>query len=153
MTHAQVAPAAGAFPIVDCVGCVLSNDAVSMDYRRLIVAAERPATLAQPGQFFQILCPVSAVDAPYLRRPMSIYRVDQEAGYVEFLYKVTGAGTRALAVLERGAALSLLGPLGKGSTSTTRGNTSSSWAAVWDSRRLRRSWRWRPRAELKLPRS
>jgi dihydroorotate dehydrogenase electron transfer subunit len=45
---------------------------------------------------------------------MSTYKADPERGQVEFLYKVTGAGTRGLATLVPGRTMRMLGPLGVG---------------------------------------
>ncbi len=45
---------------------------------------------------------------------MSIYATDPKRGTVEFLYKVTGAGTRGLAQLCADDSLNVLGPLGIG---------------------------------------
>jgi dihydroorotate dehydrogenase electron transfer subunit len=95
---------------------VLVNAAVNAEYRHLVVKCGRPATNAAPGQFFQLLCPQPAGETPYLRRPMSLYGVDPEAGTVEFLYKITGAGTRGLAMLHAGDRLDIMGPLGIGYT-------------------------------------
>jgi dihydroorotate dehydrogenase electron transfer subunit len=47
---------------------------------------------------------------------MSVHGADPSAQRVEFLYKVTGAGTRGLATLAPGDCLRLLGPLGRGYT-------------------------------------
>lgn len=94
---------------------VLANDWVNGEYKHLALAAAAPMTLARPGQFFQLLCPKAAgAGAPFLRRPMSTYRADPQAGRLEFLYKVTGSGTRALATLRQGDSLDVLGPLGRG---------------------------------------
>jgi dihydroorotate dehydrogenase electron transfer subunit len=101
-------------PVADCLGRVVSNDTMGVDYRRLVLAACGPATRAQAGQFFQIRCPSFGSSAAYLRRPMSVYRADADDGRVEFLYKVTGVGTRGLSALTRGADVPILGPLGRG---------------------------------------
>lgn len=106
--------AANTGPISDCVTEVLSHVAVNDEYRHLVLRAGQPATLAEPGQFFHLLCPASGDDKPYLRRPMSTYRADPASGTVEFLYKVTGLGTRALTTLAPGDAFRILGPLGVG---------------------------------------
>lgn len=95
---------------------VLANTAVNTEYRHLVVKCGRPATDAMPGQFFQLLCPQPAGEQPYLRRPMSLYGVDPQAGTVEFLYKIAGAGTRGLAMLQPGDSLDIMGPLGVGYT-------------------------------------
>lgn len=93
---------------------VLSHAPLNAEYRHLVLRAGAPASGAQPGQFFQLLCPARPGEAPFLRRPMSLYGADPAGGTVEFLYKVTGAGTRGLATLAVGEALDILGPLGHG---------------------------------------
>ncbi len=93
---------------------VVSNAALNREYRHLVIAAGPEAAAAMPGQFFQLLCPAPAGEQPYLRRPMSLYGADPVRGKVEFLYKVTGAGTRGLAQLEPGDWLDAMGPLGVG---------------------------------------
>jgi dihydroorotate dehydrogenase electron transfer subunit len=95
---------------------VLANTAINTEYRHLIVKCGRPAVDAVAGQFFQLLCPQPTGEQPYLRRPMSLYGVDPQAGTVEFLYKIAGAGTRGLAMLQPGNRLDILGPLGVGFT-------------------------------------
>lgn len=95
---------------------VVSNDPVNDQYRLLVLDAPPPALQAEPGQFFHLLCPVTEDSQPFLRRPMSVYRVTPEAARVEFLYKETGAGTRAMAGLRPGDAFNILGPLGVGFT-------------------------------------
>lgn len=93
---------------------VLSQVALNTEYRHLVLRAGPLATAARPGQFFQLLCPAPPGEAPFLRRPMSLYGADPAAGTVEFLYKVTGAGTRGLATLAPGDAVDVMGPLGRG---------------------------------------
>jgi dihydroorotate dehydrogenase electron transfer subunit len=93
---------------------VVSNAAVNREYHHLILACSERAATAAPGQFYQLLCPAPPNEAPFLRRPMSLYGADPAAKRVEFLYKVTGAGTRGLAMLHPGEHLQILGPLGHG---------------------------------------
>lgn len=93
---------------------VLANTAVNAEYRHMVLKCGHPAVNAVAGQFFQLLCPQPAGEQPYLRRPMSLYGVDPQAGTVEFLYKIAGAGTRGLAMLQAGDRLDILGPLGVG---------------------------------------
>ncbi len=66
------------------------------------------------GQFYQLACPVSASEAPFLRRPMSVYGIGPEADRLEFLYHVKGTGTRALERVAAGESLTVIGPLGAG---------------------------------------
>jgi dihydroorotate dehydrogenase electron transfer subunit len=95
---------------------VLRNEAVNREYRHLTVACGAEAAAAQPGQFFQLLCPHTDNAQPYLRRPMSLYGADPKRGEVSFLYKVTGTGTRGLETLVPGDHLDIMGPLGVGFT-------------------------------------
>ncbi len=73
-------------------------------------AALAPAT--RPGQFYQLKCPTTDQHQPFLLRPMSVYGTGPAEGTLEFLYNVTGEGTRALATLAEGAAMNIVGPLG-----------------------------------------
>lgn len=95
---------------------VLANTAVNTEYLHIVVAADAALTAVEAGQFFHLLCPGGGPNAPFFRRPMSVYRSDAETGRVEFLYKIHGAGTRALATLEAGDKLDMFGPLGVGFT-------------------------------------
>jgi len=102
--------------IADTEALVTSNLAVNSDYYHMVLEAGGLALSARAGQFFNIACPLTSRDMPFLRRPMSIYGVSPVKGRLEFLYKVTGAGTRALATLRAGDKLAILGPLGNGFT-------------------------------------
>ena len=70
------------------------------------------ARMTKPGQFYQLKCPTAAGQHPFLLRPMSVYGVGPDAGRIEFLYNVTGVGTKALATLEAGDGMEIVGPLG-----------------------------------------
>jgi dihydroorotate dehydrogenase electron transfer subunit len=93
---------------------VISNALLNGEYRHLAVACSALAATAAPGQFYQLLCPPPPGETPFLRRPMSVYGADPAGRTVEFLYKVTGAGTRGLATLAPGDQMQVLGPLGHG---------------------------------------
>ncbi|KAA2312106.1 dihydroorotate dehydrogenase electron transfer subunit [Pseudooceanicola sediminis] len=95
---------------------VVSNTPVNGEYRLLTLDAPAEVLACHPGQFFQLLCPEPDGEHPFLRRPMSIYGYDADAGQLQFLYKVTGAGTRGLATLKPDDGLNVLGPLGQGFT-------------------------------------
>ncbi|MFC0384913.1 dihydroorotate dehydrogenase electron transfer subunit [Muricoccus vinaceus] len=111
-------PGPAASPFVPSVEArpaeVLVHAPLNAEYRHLVLRAGAVAAGARPGQFFQLLCPAPPGEAPFLRRPMSLYGADPAAGTVEFLYKVTGAGTRGLATLAVGDAIDVMGPLGQG---------------------------------------
>ena len=80
-------------------------------YLRLSSRADLAGT-TRPGQFYQLKCPATSDLQPFLLRPMSVYGVGPEAGTIEFLYNVKGVGTRALAELEVGGTMDIVGPLG-----------------------------------------
>jgi dihydroorotate dehydrogenase electron transfer subunit len=102
--------------IVGEAGIVLSNDSVNAEYRHLVVGCGAASAAAAPGQFFQLLCPHTEGAQPFLRRPMSLYGADPQRRQVEFLYKVTGAGTLGLSTLRAGNSIDIMGPLGVGFT-------------------------------------
>ena len=86
-------------------------------YRRLVLSSPRVAATAAPGQFVHVRVP--GLETSALRRPFSIF--DADAGRLELLYKVVGRGTGALAAVEPGAAVEVLGPLGRGFPTECRG--------------------------------
>ncbi len=100
--------------VADVETTVISNAAVNAEYLKLTLNAPEPAPSALPGQFFHLECTSDRPSDLLLRRPMSIYRADPASRTVEFLYKVTGVGTRAMAALEPGQRIRILGPLGVG---------------------------------------
>jgi len=117
-THARVADAV---TIAENLCSVIENAWVNADYKYLEVTAPPIALAAIPGQFFHLRCPAVGLDQPFLRRPMSVYRIDRSAGRIAFLYKVQGVGTRGLASLEPGDVLDAFGPVGNGFTMPMRG--------------------------------
>lgn len=114
----QAAPDAVEFrpASADTAATVVANDWVNDKYKLLVLDAGGVAATAKAGQFFNIECPAAGDDKPFFRRPMSTYGADPASGRVEFLYKVTGAGTRGLATLKPGETVRILGPLGVGFT-------------------------------------
>jgi len=75
---------------------------------------------ASPGQF--VMIKVNNSYDPFLRRPMSIYRITPHhppfikggRGGFEILYQVVGKGTNIMSGLKDGDELDVLGPLGRG---------------------------------------
>ena len=101
-------------PVAENICTVVVNDWVNDLYKHLVLDAPPTALTAEPGQFFHLLCPAAGGDTPFLRRPMSVYRIDSANQRVEFLYKVIGAGTRGIATLVPGDQFDILGPVGVG---------------------------------------
>lgn len=98
----------------DTMAVVVRNSALNRDYWHLVATANPLAASALPGQFFNLECPPTSSDMPILRRPMSIYRATVATNEIEFLYKVTGSGTRALSRLRAQSTFHVFGPLGRG---------------------------------------
>jgi dihydroorotate dehydrogenase electron transfer subunit len=96
------------------IGTVVSNDWVNAEYKHVIVKVHEHALKAYAGQMFHLLCPSPDGTDVWMRRPMSVYRVDKAQSQVEFLYKVEGRGTRGMALLAPGDEFNIAGPLGKG---------------------------------------
>ena len=65
-----------------------------------------------PGQFAEVR--VDGSPSTFLRRPVSIHFVDEQANEVWLLVAAVGAGTRRLAALQRGERLNCVLPLGNG---------------------------------------
>lgn len=92
---------------------VIEHRWVNDRYKYLRLRA--PSNLAQAtraGQFYQLKCPVSDDMQPFLLRPMSVYGMGPEPNVLEFLYNVTGLGTRAVSELPVGGQMDIVGPLG-----------------------------------------
>lgn len=95
---------------------VVSNDWVNDEYILMVLDSPARALNAKAGQFFHLLCPSPDGADVWMRRPMSIYRIDKPAGRLEFLYKHEGRGTEGMAKLEPGDDFNIAGPLGIGFT-------------------------------------
>ncbi|MFC1843474.1 dihydroorotate dehydrogenase electron transfer subunit [Thermodesulfobacteriota bacterium] len=90
---------------------IVSREQVAEDIFRFTVKSPDIASTSWPGQFVMVKTG-EGLD-PLLRRPFSIHQV-LSGGLVRILFKVIGKGTRALAVMEKGSKLDLLGPVGRG---------------------------------------
>jgi dihydroorotate dehydrogenase electron transfer subunit len=93
---------------------VVSNDWVNDEYKLIVLKVHAHALKAYAGQMFHLLCPSPDGAEVWMRRPMSVYRIDKANGRIEFLYKTEGRGTRGMAMLEPGDDFNVAGPLGHG---------------------------------------
>jgi len=98
------------------IGIVVANHSVNDEYKHVVLKVHEHALKAYAGQMFHLLCPSPDGAEVWMRRPMSVYRVDKAAGEVEFLYKTEGRGTRGMAMLQPGDEFNIAGPLGVGFT-------------------------------------
>jgi dihydroorotate dehydrogenase electron transfer subunit len=96
------------------IGTVVFNDWINDEYKHIALKVHAHALTACAGQMFHLLCPSPDGAEVWMRRPMSIYRVDKPNSQVEFLYKVEGRGTRGIALLAPGDDFNVAGPLGTG---------------------------------------
>lgn len=92
---------------------VVEHSWVNQRYKHIRLEADAPiARITKPGQFYQLRCPTTDTEQPFLLRPMSVYGAGPEDGRIEFLYNVTGVGTRAMASLPVDGHMEIVGPLG-----------------------------------------
>ncbi len=96
------------------IGTVVANTAVNDEYRLVVLKVHPAALKAYAGQMFHLLCPSPDGADVWMRRPMSVYRVDKQNQQIEFLYKVEGRGTRGMALLRPGDEFNVACPLGRG---------------------------------------
>jgi dihydroorotate dehydrogenase electron transfer subunit len=89
---------------------ILSQESFPGQQFILRLAAPLCAARATAGSFVHV-----AVDPSIpMRRPLSIMRVDRDAGWIELLYKIHGHGLQNLAARRIGETVNLLGPIGQG---------------------------------------
>jgi len=93
---------------------VIANKIITRSLMRLTVEAPEIAKCAQPGQFAMIQ--VTQNLDPILKRPLCFYSVSKDNGWIEFVYKVLGKGTEALAERKPGEVIDIVAPLGRGWT-------------------------------------
>jgi dihydroorotate dehydrogenase electron transfer subunit len=96
------------------IGVVVANYSVNDEYKHVILKVHAHALKAYAGQMFHLLCPSPDGAEVWMRRPMSVYRVDKQNSQIEFLYKTEGRGTRGMAMLKPGDEFNIAGPLGVG---------------------------------------
>lgn len=88
---------------------ILGRRQLSPGVYKYLLSAPGIARRAAAGQFVQVTAP-----GFFLRRPISICRIDQKAGTLVLVMEVRGRGTAAIAGLDSEESLDLIGPLGHG---------------------------------------
>jgi dihydroorotate dehydrogenase electron transfer subunit len=96
---------------------IFIEDALVIDVRRfpgdqfiIRLRAPKCAASAAAGSFAHIQCD----KAIPMRRPLSIMRANAAEGWIEVLFKIVGAGLRALSNRKVGDQVSVMGPIGHG---------------------------------------
>lgn len=92
---------------------IVTKEQIKGDIFKIAVRSEKMSSVALPGQFLEIR--VKDDIEPFLRRPISIYKIDKVKNELEFIFQVKGKGTKILSMKEVGDKISIMGPLGKGS--------------------------------------
>jgi len=89
---------------------ILSNKQVSERYWQMTLDSSAIKENISPGQFFNIKPTNEKPFFPLLRRPFSIYLINNNT--LEFLYKTEGAGTQKLSTYTIDDTINILGPAG-----------------------------------------
>ena len=89
---------------------IVRKEQVTGDIYRITLKVPEIAEAARPGQFVMVRT-VDGMD-PLLRRPFSVHQVS-DGVMLQLLIKVIGKGTRALADMEKGRKLDIVGPVGR----------------------------------------
>lgn len=94
---------------------VLSQECIGTGIYDLTIQTKEIAAHAKAGQFVSVF---SGDSGKLLPRPISLCGIDQEAGTLRLVYRVTGegTGTEEFSRLRAGDTLKVLGPLGNGFT-------------------------------------
>src|SRR4051812_22538488 len=59
------------------IGTVVSNDWTNKEYKHMVLRVHERALDAYAGQMFHLLCPSPDGAEVWMRRPMSVYKVDK----------------------------------------------------------------------------
>lgn len=94
-------------------GTVLSNTLFAKGCLGVVeIAAPLCASLVQPGQFVHVELPHDK--SHMLRRPISVYQINENKQTITLLYQVVGKGTQLLSTVAPLDEISIFGPLGTG---------------------------------------
>ncbi len=93
-------------------GTVISNHQTGRDLWEMEFLAPGIAAESKPGQFVNVR--LGDYSDPLLRRPLSLYDVEPDAGRITLLYKIVGRGTQLLSRYGSGQLIDVMGPLGLG---------------------------------------
>ena len=91
---------------------IVAIEQLKSDIFKFAIHSEKMTNEAKPGQFLEIR--VNNDIEPFLRRPISIHKINKEKNELEFIFQVKGKGTQILSNKKVGDKISVLGPLGNG---------------------------------------
>ncbi|MCL1948357.1 MAG: dihydroorotate dehydrogenase electron transfer subunit [Turicibacter sp.] len=91
---------------------VVSQREIARHIFELVLKGDLVSAMLQPGQFVNVK--VGEMEAPLLRRPISICDVSHDRQELTIIYRAEGQGTKLLSKKTAGDAVDILGPLGTG---------------------------------------
>ena len=89
---------------------VVSNNKLNEEFYVLKLYSEAGFSDILPGQFAQVR--IDDMPSVFLRRPFSIYNIDEEQKTMELLIKIAGKGSEKLSSIKKGQFLNMVYPLG-----------------------------------------
>lgn len=90
---------------------ILNNEKINDRYYLMEVSFKEGIEHIKAGQFFMIK---SENKDEILRRPISVFDIDNIKGSVKFYYEIKGSGTLGFSKLKTGENINIQGPLGNG---------------------------------------
>lgn len=91
---------------------IVTHGEIARNIFELVLKGDLVQAMLQPGQFVNVK--VGNVEAPLLRRPISICDIDHTTNQLTIVYRAEGAGTSLLSKRLPGETVDILGPLGTG---------------------------------------
>jgi dihydroorotate dehydrogenase electron transfer subunit len=95
-------------------GKIISHEKVGKSQYLMEIYSPQVAEKAAPGQFVNIYCAPNNTTDPFLRRPISIHKINRSKQSLLLYYLVVGRGTRLLSQKKVQENVSIMGPLGRG---------------------------------------
>ena len=94
-------------------GEIISNERYGKDLYKIEVFSPYICKNGGAGQFVSVKCSPQGVLDPFLRRPFSIYDIEEKFNVFSIFYLIRGKGTKFLSNQKKGDNLDFVGPLGK----------------------------------------
>lgn len=93
---------------------VIENNALNATNYLIKLKTDKPLPKIYPGQF--VNAEINGTDEIFLRRPFSVFEVDQMENTLSLIVKILGRGSKKLTEIKEGEVCSLVYPLGKSFT-------------------------------------
>lgn len=93
---------------------ILSNEKYGENIYKMEIFSPYICRNVKAGQFINIRCSSGSSLDPLLRRPFSVFDLEEKFNVFSILYIVRGKGTKYMTSLKKGDILDFAGPLGRG---------------------------------------